>query len=77
MEEQEQDRQKNHDRFTDFMYGPKKSHHRKDYPPQESSTSSSSIDYEELLNTIDTLMDSVKSLKPVVHSVVTQFLKKK
>lgn len=73
MEEQERDKQKNHDRFTDFMFGPKKSHH----PPQESSTSSSSIEYEELLNTIDTLMDSVKSLKPVVHSVVTQFLKKK
>lgn len=69
--------QKNFDRFNDFMFGTRGVNHRKDYHTQESSTNTSSIDYEQLLNTIDGIMESVSSLKPVVQSVLGQILKKK
>jgi len=77
MEEKSQNEQNNLERFNDFMFGTRGLNHRKDYHSQESSTNSSSIDYEQLINTIDSIMESVSSLKPVVQSVLGQILKKK
>jgi hypothetical protein len=77
MEDQELDEQKHHDRFTSFMFGPRGVQHRKDYHPQDTSSNSSSIDYKELINNIDTLMESVTSLKPLVQTVLGKISKKK
>lgn len=76
MEDKSPNEQKNLERFNDFMFGTRGENHRKDYHSQE-STNSSSIDYEQLINTIDSIMESVSSLKPVVQSVLGQILKKK
>jgi hypothetical protein len=77
MEEQDQDKRQNHDRFSDFMFGSNKAVHGKDEHSQDSSTNSSSIDYKELLSTVDKLMESVMGLKPLVQPVIEKFLKKK
>ena len=69
------------DRFTSFMFGPRKegrgnrSHHR-----EELRTNQSTIDYEELMTNIDTLLDSFRGLKPLfskVYPYIQQIWKKK
>ncbi|MEH7307480.1 hypothetical protein [Neobacillus drentensis] len=77
MGDNSQNHQKNLERFNDLMFGTRGEQHRKDYHSQESSTNSSSIDYEEILSSIDKIIESVGSLKPVVQSVLGQILKKK
>ncbi|MFL6560461.1 MAG: hypothetical protein ACJ8MO_30660 [Bacillus sp. (in: firmicutes)] len=77
MEDQSLNEQKNPDRFNDFMFGNRGVNRRNDYHSQESSKDSSPIDYEQLVNTIDMIMESVSSLKPIVQSVIGQITKKK
>ena len=77
LEDQSLNEQKNHNRFNDFMFGNRGVHHRNDYHSQKSSKDSSSIDYEQLVNSIEMVMESVNSLKPIVQSVLGTIIKKK
>jgi len=65
------------DRFTRFMFGPRREpHHNHHQEPHDQST----INYEELMINIDTLMESVRGLKPLfqkAYPFIEQFWKKK
>lgn len=69
------------DRFTSFMFGPRKA--SKGNSPQhheEPRNNQSTIDYEKLMTNIDTLLDSFRGLKPLFSKVspyIQQIWKKK
>jgi len=69
------------DRFTRLMFGPRREpHHNHPHHHQESTHNQSTIDYGELMMNIDTLMESVRGLKPLfqkVYPFIEQFWKKK
>ncbi|MEH7117414.1 hypothetical protein V7128_08325 [Neobacillus vireti] len=74
--------QSKEDRFTSLMFGSRqhnhshKSQHRSEPQQQNHAT----IDYEELMMNIDTLLDSVRGLKPLfskVYPYIEQIWKKK
>ncbi|MFZ7944580.1 MULTISPECIES: hypothetical protein [Bacillaceae] len=71
------------DRFTSFMFGHRREHnphHQTNHHRQEHTHNQSTINYEELMMNIDTLMESVRGLKPLFHKIypfVEQLWKKK
>jgi len=80
MEERKNEERKESDRFTSFMFGPGRHQPRQDHQTQEPSRQQSTIDYEELMNNIDTLMESMKGFKPLfqkVYPYIEQLWKKK
>jgi hypothetical protein len=70
----ERDVQKKEDRFTSLMFG-----NRRDNKGQTSQQHSEpnqlspTIDYDELMTNIDTLLDSVRGLKPLFSKVYPYF----
>lgn len=80
MEDQKIDVQKNQDRFTSFMFGSRSEQYQKDDHHHGPSTNPSSLDYEELMINIDTLMESIRGFKPLLEKVypyIENILKKK
>ncbi|WP_413302057.1 hypothetical protein AA0X95_23080 [Bacillus sp. 1P10SD] len=80
MEERKHDERKESDRFTSLMFGPGRQQPSRDHQTQESPRQQSTIDYEELMNNIDTLMESMKGFKPLfqkVYPYIEQLWKKK
>ncbi|WHY78970.1 hypothetical protein QNH20_07510 [Neobacillus sp. WH10] len=69
------------DRFTRFMFGPRReAHQHQPHHRQEPTHNQPSIDYGELMMNIDTLMESVRGLKPLfqkAYPIIEQFWKKK
>jgi hypothetical protein len=68
------------DRFTDFMFGPRR--REQPYSPEshEPANGPSYINYEQLMVNFDLLMDSIQNLKPLLNKFkpfVQQFWKKK
>jgi len=73
--------QSKEDRFTSLMFGSKRDDHgHKSQHLSEPQPNHSTIDYEELMMNIDTLLDSVRGLKPLfskVYPYIEQIWKKK
>ncbi|MCL6574438.1 MAG: hypothetical protein K6T88_22625 [Bacillus sp. (in: Bacteria)] len=80
MEVQEENKEKNQDRFTSFMFGPDRDHQESNHNHKDSPANPPAIDYVELMVTIDSLMESVRNLKPLVENIypfLKQIWKKK
>lgn len=79
MEELKSDEKVEQDPFTAFMFGRRRGHPpREQY--QEQAYNQSTINYEELMMHIDTLVASVQGLKPLfqqVYPFIEQIWKKK
>ncbi|MEO2077537.1 MAG: hypothetical protein ABGX20_19550 [Bacillus sp. (in: firmicutes)] len=68
MEEPKQTEERKTDRFTSLMFGHDKQHpdhNHQQNPSQQQAT----IDYVELMENIDTLMESIKGFKPLFKKV--------
>jgi hypothetical protein len=69
------------DRFTSLMFGPRRENRGNiSQHSEELRTNHPSIDYEELMTNIDTLLDSFHGLKPLFSKVyphIQQLWKKK
>jgi hypothetical protein len=78
---EEQDSQSNQDPFTNFMFGPRHDFQlRNEHERQEPDQNPSSINYEELMIAVDSIIESVQELKPLFHKAypfIEKFLKKK
>ncbi|MGG3561196.1 hypothetical protein ABES03_06300 [Neobacillus rhizosphaerae] len=68
MEERKHEERKESDRFNSLMFGPGRQPQR-DHQTQEAPHQQSTIDYEELMNNIDALMESMKGFKPLFQKV--------
>jgi hypothetical protein len=67
-EDQKSNEQSREDRLTNFMFGTRRNADQ-DELPGISSSNQPTIDYEELMIHIDTLMESAKNLKPMFQKV--------
>ncbi|MFJ5714949.1 hypothetical protein [Neobacillus sp. NPDC093127] len=79
LEEHKSEEKVEQDPFTAFMFGRRRGHpHREQY--QEQAYNQSTINYEELMRHIDTLVVSFQGLKPLfqqVYPFIEQIWKKK
>ncbi|MGG1676589.1 hypothetical protein ACIFOT_12675 [Neobacillus sp. NRS-1170] len=77
--------EKHHDRFTSFMFGPRRPQHERNQlfgnrHSQNSHQNQSDIDYEQLMMNIDALWESIQGFKPLFqkfYPFIQQFWKKK
>ncbi|MEH7416384.1 hypothetical protein V7266_13945 [Neobacillus drentensis] len=73
--------QNKEDRFTSFMFGPRRNNNRqRDHNHPEPKQNHSTINYDELMTNIDTLVESVRGLRPLFSKVfpfIEQLWKKK
>lgn len=77
-EEQEQTQTPIQDPFTSLMFGPMRAPHNQQQ--QHQTNYQSTIDYEQLMFNIDTLVESVRGLKPLFQQIspyIEQIWKKK
>jgi hypothetical protein len=68
------------DRFTDFMFGPRRREQPLSPESHEPANGPSYIDYEQLMVSFDLLMESIQNLKPLFSNFkpfVQQIWKKK
>jgi hypothetical protein len=75
-EDEKRENQFSEDPFTKMMFGSRAVDTNNDHNPKQDS----SIDYEELMNSIDQLFESAKSLKPYFqkfYPMIEQLWKKK
>jgi hypothetical protein len=78
-EKQKLNEQTDGNRFNRLMFGSRRDHEKKD-SQTAANQSQPSIDFEELIVNIDTLMESARNLKPLfqkAYPFVEQLLKKK
>lgn len=77
----EREEQTKADRFTSLMFGPRRdSDGQRSQQHLEPKQNQSAIDYEALMMNIDTLLDSVRGMKPLfskVYPFIEQLWKKK
>ncbi|WP_066071126.1 hypothetical protein [Neobacillus soli] len=79
MEEQHIEKHEYQDRFTSFMFGGRGDYQQKEQH-EEPIIKQPTINYEELMVNIDTLMESLQGFKPLfkkVYPFIEQFWKKK
>lgn len=75
-EDEKRENQLSEDPFTKMMFGSRAVDTNNDNHPKQDS----SVDYEELMNSIDQIIESAKSLKPYLqkfYPIVEQLWKKK
>lgn len=80
MEDDKQINQEKTDRFTSLMFGSGRGQPKQTNQPEEPLQQQSTIDYEELMGNIDSLMESLKGIKPLfqkVYPFIEQIWKKK
>ncbi|PFO06202.1 hypothetical protein COJ85_07640 [Bacillus sp. AFS076308] len=78
--QEEREEQIKADRFTSLMFGPRTDNNGQRSQHHSEPKQDSSIDYEALMTNIDTLVDSVRGLKPLFNKVypfIEQLWKKK
>ncbi|PLS02936.1 hypothetical protein [Neobacillus cucumis] len=79
--QEEWEEQIKEDRFNSLMFGPSRNNKgQRPHHGEESRQNQSTIDYEELMMNIDSLVDSVRGLKPLFNKVyphIQQLWKKK
>lgn len=69
----------NVDRFTQLMFGTGASERKREEAPQSQGLTNN-VNYEEIMKSIDLLMDSAKQLKPLFNNIspmITKFFNKK
>jgi hypothetical protein len=80
LKEQDQVEFHRRDRFTDFMFGQRSSHHQSHEQERDVNSNPNYIDYEQLMFHIDSFIESTKDLKPFFKKFqpfIEQFWKKK
>jgi len=78
--QEEREEQIKEDRFNSLMFGPRSDNNGQRPQHHSAPKQDSSIDYEALMTNIDTLVDSVRGLKPLFNKVypfIEQLWKKK
>lgn len=69
LDDQKQDNESQGDRFSNFMFGGTRREEEERIEEQEFHSNQSFINFEELMGSIDSLVESVQNLKPLFQKI--------